>query len=208
MAKKRRTELDIDTSMAPPPEEEAEPAPVEEPSPADEEKRGEPEPERKINYLKLSIIIGLVVLVVALMGAIGFILLSKSSTEPEQEIKKEKPAPIKKPAPRKPVKRHVKIPELYQFSPFLIRVGKGEREALVQLDFAVEMSGVAVRKEIDRNLVLIRENIYFLLNSLSLETFTDKKKRRKMAVDVAIILNRSIQSGAVTKTLITGLTIF
>ncbi len=181
---------------------------MEEPPPPEEEKPAEQAPERKVNFLKLSIIIGLGVLIVTLMGVIGYALLSKSPSEPQIKKEAPAPAPVKKPLPRKSTKRKIKTPELYQFSPFLFRVGKGDKEKLIQVDFAVEMSGGEVRKEIDRNLVLIRENIYFLLSSLSLEMFTDKKKRRKMAVEVAIILNRSIQSGAVTKTLITGLTVF
>lgn len=206
MAKKRRTELDIDADLAPPPVAEPEPKPAEEPPPQEEETPVEP--KGKINYVKLAIIGGIGLLILIVMGSIGYGVYSKFSEEPKQEIKEETKAsaPKKKLLPKTKIK--VDIPELYQFNPFLVRIGKGDKESLIRIDFAVEMSGAEVRKEIERNLVLIRENIYFLLSSQSIQTYTDQKKRRKMAIDVAIILNRSIQSGAVTKTLITGLTVF
>jgi len=77
----------------------------------------------------------------------------------------------------------------------------------VKIAFAVEMSEDDVKKEIDRNLVLIRENIYFLLRNKSVTVFKNKRALNRVASEIAVSLNRSIQSGAVLNTYVTRLTI-
>lgn len=212
MAKKRRTELDVDPALELEPEEEqvAEPAGEEPPKPAPEEpKAPEKSPKPKVNKTKLAMIIG-GALVLAVLG--GFIVwMSIGVMDVEEE--KPKPKPEDKVAelaiPTAAIVDEVKVdlPLLYKFEPFLVPVGKKGAQALVKIAFAVEMSEDDVKKEIDRNLVLIRENIYFLLRNKSVTVFKNKRALNRVASEIAVSLNRSIQSGAVLNTYVTRLTI-
>ncbi len=203
--KKRRTELDIDMTM--PPAEEARPP---EPEPAQEEPVKEiapPEekPQAKINKIKLSMIISGALGLVSLLGALtlgAWVYFKAAPEKPAPPPKVEK----KRAVPLVPKVRAV-IPPLYEFSSFLVSVGKKNHQSLVKITFAAELSEDNVSDEIARNLVLIRENIFTLLKSKPLEEFRDEKKKRHLAVEVAIILNESIQSGAVVKVYITELVI-
>jgi len=202
--KKRRTELDIDMTMppvkeAPPPE----PEPPQE-EPAQEIAPPEEKPKAKINKIKLAIIISGALGLVSLLGALvwGALIYFKTAPEkpPPPKIEKKRPAPLV------PKVRAV-IPPLYEFNAFLVSVGKKNHQSLVKITFAAELSEDNVSDEIARNLVLIRENVFTLLKSKPMEEFRDEEKRRHLAVEVAIILNESIQSGAVVKVYITELVI-
>lgn len=224
MNKKRRTELDIDPTAIPYKEEE-EAAPAKEPEAPEEKKPPEEKappppaqskPRRKINYFKLLTLALVGGALIILAVAIGFgvtALVTSFLQEPEQvEEKEPPPPPLTLPIPepstvKKDEKADIPAPPLYELKPFFLTKGEGKDKSFVRVGFAAEMTGAEVSKEIERNLVLIRENIYFLLQEKSLDSFENEEKRKRLAVEVAIALNRSIQSGAVNKVLITSLTI-
>jgi len=215
MKKKRRTELDIDptTIVENEAEAEVEASPTEAAPPAPKE-AVESTPGKKINYTKLLMLIAAGIALVAVTSAIGFgvvsIVKSLTSEAPKKEAIKPAPPPAPKldtPTPSPPVATQTVTEPIYQLKPFFVPIGKKGEESFVRIEFAAEMTGPEVKKEIERNLVLIRENIFFMLKNLSVEDFTNEKKREKVAVEAAIALNRSIQSGAVNKMLITALTI-
>lgn len=209
--KKRRTELDVDDSLV------AEPAPPPPPPPA-EETEEEPEapppeppppPKRKVNKIKLLIVLSSGLGVILLVSAVvwGIMVYIKSRPEepepaPEPVVKEEKePVASLAPAPA------VDIPPVYQFRDFYVNMESGKDVVIVRIALAAQMSDAKVKDEIVRNLVLIRENIYSFLRSRKISGFSDEKKKKEMAVEIAIILNRSIQSGAVTRVYITGLSL-
>lgn len=213
--KKRRTELDIDPSIlteaeeAPLPEQDEPTAPapdVEKELKTKEEAPAEPKVKKgKFNKAKLALIAAGGMGAVSLAAAIvwGIMTLSSGKTEtPEQAEVEAKDEPVVA-APE----IEVDIPPIFTFKPFLVNLGEGEDSRLVKVTFSAQMSDAKVSEEIKRNLVLIRENIYFFLQSKSVDMFQDKEKKKRMAVDMAIVLNRSIQSGAVTKVLVFGLII-
>lgn len=204
--KKQRTELDLDDDI---PEEEptAPPAPEqpkEEPAPketaAEEESEGEPRFTKKKIIIIASASFGALVLI----GGLLFFFMSgeeKKPAEPVKKIKKE-PAPI-----RSKTDLAIPAPDLYTFEPFIVKL-KGDKEGrFMRAQFAVMMNEPDVIREIERNLVLVRENIYDLLLDLDRDSFTDPDKKEKNLIKVAIAVNRSIQAGAVTKAYITELTI-
>lgn len=223
MNKKRRTELDIDPSIIaekPPPEktaERGEPAPppgkpAAEKPPEEAAEKAAPK-KRRINYLKLLVLALAGAAMLAVAGALGFAVMALIHSLPE-ETTAEQPAQAPPPAPvipRKPApaKKTVKIPAppLYEFEPFFITLVDGDDVTLIRAGFAARMSGENVKEEIERNLTLIRENIYFVLGEKKLEDFKDPERRKKTSVDVAIAINRSIQSGAVEEVFVTSLTI-
>lgn len=211
--KKRRTELDIDDSLVaepapPPPEEPAEEPPEETPE-EPETPAPEPPPKKKVNKVKLLIVVssalGAVLLVTAVVWGITAYLNSRPD-EPEpapEPVAKEEAEPAASLAPA-PV---VDIPPVYQFRDFYVNMESGDGVVIARVALAAQMSDAKVKDEIVRNLVLVRENIYAFLRSRKLAKFSDEKAKREMAVEIAIILNRSIQSGAVTKVYITGLSL-
>ncbi len=204
--KKRRTELDIDPSILAGPEEAA-PAP---PEPAEKEPEPAPAPKpvakRKINKAKLLMVVSVGMGSLSLLAAIGWGVVSYVQSRPEPVVEvKEEQAAMPQPVP-KPVIQ-VEIPPMFEFKPFLTNIGKGGGRHLVKITFTAQMSDVKVSEEIKMNLVLIRENIYYFLQGKTLEDFHNEKKKDRMAVDMAIVLNRSIQSGNITKVLVSGLAI-
>lgn len=206
MAKKRRTELDVDigTDDIPAP---AEAGPPSEPEPSGEtSSQVEESPSPKINKAKLAMVAGggTVLLVITIILIYGIAKFSSGDDEQKEntEIVEKIEPEVKVVVPQKKVVNQVEGPPLYELKPFIVPISGG---TLVRIELAVEMSGDEVIKEIDRNLVLIRENIYFLLKTKSKEAFLNEMERRKIATDIAIAINRSIQSGAVTKTLVTNI---
>lgn len=214
--KKRRTELDIDDSLvaepAPPPPEEPAAEPPEKTPEEPETPAPEPPPKKKVNKVKLLIVassgLGAVLLVAAVIwGITAYVKSRPEAPEPApepvvKEAKEEKePAASLAPAPA------VDIPPVYQFRDFYVNMDSGDGVVIARIALAAQMSDAKVKDEIVRNLVLVRENIYAFLRSRKLAKFSDEKAKREMAVEIAIILNRSIQSGAVTKVYITGLSL-
>lgn len=205
--KKQRTELDLDDDI---PEEEAPPAPPEEEAPreepdpkesaVEEESEGEPRFTKKKIIIIASASFGALLLI----GGLLFFFLSgeeKKPAEPVKKIKKE-PAPI-----RSKTDLSIPNPNLYTLEPFIVKL-KGDKEnRFMRASFAVMMNEPDVIREIERNLVLVRENIYELLLDLDRSAFTDPDKKEKNLVKVAIAVNRSIQAGAVTKAYLTELTV-
>lgn len=205
--KKRRTELDIDGAIAPAPAPQAAPAPAPEPAAAPAAEAPVPAPhKRKINKAKLLMVISVSLGAATLLGAVSWgiwsFIASRAAEKP-----KEAPAPIAAPAPPPPKTPPVVVPPMYGFQPFHLNFGEGDRERIVKIAVAAELSEAKVAEEIERNLVLMRENILFYFRSKKLDEFHAQAKRERMEVDIAIILNRAIQSGAILKIMVTDLTI-
>jgi flagellar basal body-associated protein FliL len=202
MAKKRRTELDMDRDflaeepVAPPKDEKPPPPP-----PPPEEKR----PKKKINKVKLLIVAGSGIAATTLTVALVWLAISffgaiaerKHAPPPPPPAQPEEPTPIPLIAP------------IYALEPFFIPLReKGSAESkLVKIQFALEMTSPETQRDMDRNITLIRENIYFMLQGKAKGDFTGKERLEKLTVDVAIAVNRSLQSGGVTRVWITDILI-
>ncbi|VAX16230.1 hypothetical protein MNBD_NITROSPINAE04-2608 [hydrothermal vent metagenome] len=194
MVKKRRTELDIDPELTLAPEPEPEPEVVAT-SPKPESSATKETSDRKVNKTKLAIITGVVLAFVVISVAGGWSLYQHFAD--------------KGPEPKQPEEKII-IPDgatLYQFKPFLINLGENEKAFIVNISFAADMSKAEVGKEIDNNLVLIRENIFQILQGKSAKAFLDERNRRRMAAEITTALNRLIQSGSIKKMFITEMTI-
>lgn len=204
MAKKRRTELDIDGDFlaeepeeAPPKAEEAAPPP---PKPA------APKPaKKKINKVKLLIVLGAGTTATALTVALVWLAISFfSSITAARRAATPPPAPPKQEAQPGPT-----IAPVYALDPFFIPLKeKGPAESrLVKIEFTLEMTSPETQRDIERNITLVRENVYFMLQGKAGNDFMGKERLEKIAVDVAIAVNRSLQSGGVTRAWITDVLI-
>lgn len=201
MAKKRRTELDIDSDFLTEEAEEAPPKEDERPAPAPKPAEVK-HPRKKINKVKLLIVVSSGTAATALTVALVWLAISffTSTTASKHAAS---PPPKQEEAPSVPVA------PIYELAPFFIPLKeKGTAEGkLVKIQFALEMTAPETQRDIERNITLVRENVYFMLQSKTGSDFTGKEKLEKIAVDVAIAVNRSLQSGGITRAWITDVLI-
>ena len=203
MAKKRRTELDIDSDFLAEKPEEAPPKqgdPPPPPRPAEVK-----HPKKKINKAKLLIVVGAGTAATTLTVALVWLAVSFfASATKHKPVTPPPPPPPKQEAAPAPV-----VAPVYPLAPFFIPLKeKGSTESkLVKIQFEIEMVSPAIQRDMDRNIILVRENIYFMLQNKAISDFMDKEKLAKLMVDVAIAVNRSLQSGGVTRVWVTDILI-
>ncbi len=191
MAKKRKTELDIDPteeSVAPPAAEEA-------PPPEDgEEAKGEEEeaPAASSNAKKIIII---VVGALLLLGGIGtgvYFYLEKKAQEEAQALKEQEELERRM---EELMKKIPKIPT-YKMARFFIPLQEKEgEEKFLTLIVTLELNSDKVVKELNKLLASLREAIYFHLNTKSSADLSGEKKMRRIEEDLKIIINRNLQTG-------------
>ncbi len=194
MAKKRKTELDIDIVEEEEPAEEAEAPP-----PAEEEKAPDKDKEKK-PFIHPSIIklAAIAIAVLLLLAGIGFGI--KSFLEKKEILKKEE---LKK---QEELKRQEKlkaqIPKLPIFSleRFFIPLKEKEgEEKFLSLVVSVELTSEDVHKELTKVLASIREAIFFYLSGKSAADVYGKEKMFILEKDLKVLISRNLQSGAVKK---------
>ena len=175
MAKKRKTELDIDIV---PEEEKGEEVKKAEEGHAEE---GVKEP---VSKKKLIIIISSVV-AAALIITVVIFFTSKKPDKKEESVKK--PPPVEVPS----------VP-VYNLEPFLIPLANKESEGrFLRVSISVELSDKDIIREFERNVVFLRENIFFILKNKELKDFRDKNEKEKLTRDIISALNMGLQSGTV-----------
>jgi flagellar basal body-associated protein FliL len=203
MAKKRRTELDIDSEFLAEKPEEAPPPPAAEPPPPERPVK-EKHPKKKINKVKLLIVVASGIAAITLTVALVWLAASIFTS-----VSKHKPAPTPPPPPKQEATPAPAVSLVYSLQPFFIPLKeKGPTESkLVKVQFELEMVSPETQRDMDRNIILVRENIYFMLQNKGRADFMDKEKLAKLAVDVAIAVNRSLQSGGVSRVFITDILI-
>jgi flagellar basal body-associated protein FliL len=201
MAKKRRTELDIDSDFLAEKPEEAPPKQGEPPAPPQPAEAKHP--KKKINKVKLLIVVGSGTAATTLTVALVWLAVSFFASATKHKPVTPPPPPKQEAAPA-PV-----VAPVYPLAPFFIPLKeKGSTESkLVKIQFEIEMVSQATQRDMDRNIILVRENIYFMLQNKAISDFMDKEKLAKLTVDVAIAVNRSLQSGGVTRVWVTDILI-
>ena len=206
MAKKRRTELDMDRDflaeepVAPPKDEKPSPSHPAPTPPADKR------PKKKINKVKLLIVAGSGIAATTLTVALVWLAISFFGSIAERRHAPPPPPPPAQPEAATPTPM---VTPSYALEPFFIPLReKGSVESkLVKIQFALEMTSPETQRDMDRNITLIRENVYFMLQGKDKSDFTGKERLEKLTVDVAIAVNRSLQSGGVTHVWITDILI-
>ncbi|EHJ46855.1 flagellar basal body-associated protein FliL [Solidesulfovibrio carbinoliphilus subsp. oakridgensis] len=187
--------VDLDLDDAPFLEDEAEePAPsavVEEstPFPATDE---EAKPSRK----KLFVLVG-AVLFLLLAGAAAFFLLKKTPPAPPPVVE-EAPPPVEAPAPVVPTPPPPEPPAvqpeiIMAMDPFLIELAdpKG-RTRFLTIRFTAVTREPAVELEFKRNLIVVRDAVYYYLKNKNLEFLTDKNNADALKKDVLSVINQFI----------------
>ena len=213
MVKKRKTELDIDTSFqietpeveveeaeAPPPPLEE---PVEEASPEETE-----ETEKKPSRRNIYIIAGLAVAVIALAGITYSVIFGGSlpeETVTEKETMDETTIEDETAAPE----TVVPLIPLHNITlePFILPIGDGEGGGFFQIRFTLELSNEDAVAEVEENLSILRESIFVFLKRHKVEDFTKPSKRKDTILSLTRQLDRSLQNGRVNAVLVTELKI-
>jgi len=203
MAKKRKTELDIDmvdeevaaTAPEEPVEVEKEaPPPVVGEEKAPEEEAKEKKPLVPPNVLKLGIVVLTTLLV---LGGIGMGVYSyfqnKSQLEEEQKKREEE---LKKKAEL--LAAIPKVP-LYPMGRFFVPLRDKGKQKFFTLVVTLQMNKEQVANELNKYLPAIREEIYLYLKQ---KTSSDLRGTGKMAIvakDLKLLVNRNLQTGVVKK---------
>ncbi|MFQ5561628.1 MAG: flagellar basal body-associated FliL family protein [Nitrospinota bacterium] len=200
MAKVRKTELDVDIISEPEPEPEE---PKEE---APEEKPAEiPKPR---NLKKLIILASISFLALVVVGVfIVKLLLPGPAPAPVVEAIKEKVEQEDSipPPPQAPPEVSVLISN---FSPFFLPLKnkKGE-ERFLRIRISVELSREQLKREITKNLIVLRGKIYDVLRKKRVEDLLTTKTLKNLNNEIQAALNMAVQTGTVTTVYFSELTI-
>ena len=206
--KKRKTELDIDSTVQPPeaeapppPPPEQEPAP--ESAPVSDKKPVKSKPSRR----KLFIIAGLssaVVLLAAISLAVYFGATQETAEQKIVEQKtEEKTVEVVAAAPTAPVKELNNLP----LEPFLLPVTENNRKSFLRIQFSLLLTNADAAGEVEENLSLMRETIYLFAKQREPDDFKPVGKRVETIQALRRLLDRSLQSGRVKDIMITEFTL-
>lgn len=209
--KKRKTELDIDSTVQPP-EAEAPPPPPPppkepEPAPADAtapETETETETVKsKPSRRKLFIIAGVssAVVVLAAVSLAVYFGGTKEKVEPKIEEKTVEVAAAA--APIVPIRKLNNIP----LKPFLLPVMDNNRKGFLRVKFSLLLSNADAVGEVEENLSLMRETIYQFAKLRDLDDFKPTGKRDETIRTLRRLLDRSLQNGRVEDVMITEFTL-
>lgn len=187
MAKKRKTELDVDLEIK---LEDVSKEEIEEVA----EKPSEEGEEKKARFKLPALPPKILVLIGSLLFAA--ILISSGII---YYLSREEPVPKPEEPAREEAVELPKIPQ-FQFAPFFHPIKtKKNKEVFLKIAFSVNLSNELVVKEIEQNISLLRAKLFFMLkkkNLSDLESDTDKAKLNREIIGV---LNRSLQNGTVKK---------
>ena len=188
--------VDLDLDDAPFLEDEAE---EEAPPPAAETAASpfdEPEAQVKPSRKKLFIIIGAVAFVLVAGVAAYFLFLKKTApppspqetSAPAEEAPPPPVAPTPPPEPPAP-KREIVMP----MEPFLVELtDAGGRTRFLTIRFTAVTREPAVELEFKRNIIVVRDAVYYYLKNKNLEFLTDKNNADALKKDVLSVINQFI----------------
>jgi flagellar FliL protein len=202
MAKKRKTELDIDVvdeEEAPPTKGEEAPPALPPPPPKEGEAGEGGEKKEKKPFIHPSILkLGLIVLAALLvLGGISFVVYShfkeKARLAAEEKLKEEE---LKK--KEQLLSNFTKIP-MYEMRRFFIPLKDKDQEKFFSLTISMELSADTVSTELDKFLPSIREAMFFYLSEKSSADLSGTANMEVLEKELKLLINRNLQGGAVKK---------
>lgn len=144
---------------------------------------------------KLLLIIGIAGLVV--VGALVFFLTRKPAAPPSPP-KEEQPAPepVPEPTPPPPSLPEPPAPKpeiVMPMEPFLVEMtdSKG-RSRFLTIRFTAVTQEKTVEQEFKRNLIVVRDAVYYYLKNKNMEFLTDKNNTDALKKDVLSVINQFI----------------
>ncbi|MEE8483837.1 MAG: flagellar basal body-associated FliL family protein, partial [Nitrospinota bacterium] len=158
--------------------------------------------------LKIIIIAGLV-LTVIIMAGITAMLVSGGDEKPEEPVA-EVVEPELEPEPEPEPEPEIELKKLDNLlmEPFLLTFDAPQGEQFLRIGIVLQLSNKEAIAEIDQNLVIVRDAIFFFLKRKELNDFNILKRKKEMMLELKRLLDRSIQNGRVDKVMITEMTIY
>lgn len=209
MAKKRKTELDIETGTIP-----AMPPPVESTAPVSLEQEmaqdaASAQAPRKPLDKKVIIVVGVVVAVV-LAIVITVTVIQKKKTSVDQKgggQHGEKAKGAEKQQPKAEELKFQKVNNLV-LEPFVIPYKDRGQDGFIQIVFALQVDDPEVIDEINGNLPLIRNSILFAISTRPQGDLIDPAKRQALMKDIRFNVDRSLQAGRVEAVLLNAINVY
>ena len=201
---RRTTELDIDFSLEEledVKEEVEEAPPEEEPEELPQEEASFFEKNKKLIIIAVAVFLSIIITVI-----IYFVFIK--TDEPVQEEKKEE---VKKEEPKKeeplPIvekKKEYVPPVTYEVKPFLIPIKKEGEIQFLNIALYFILSNEYVKKDLDKNIITLRQNIIYVLRRKDESDFQDTLKKERMKQEIITAANRVLQRGSVYKVFFTS----
>lgn len=188
----QKVDLDLDDApfLEDEKEEPAAPAAAEEEVSPFAEEPGEEKPSKKKRLLLFG---GLGLLLV--LGAAAFFLLRKPKPPPPPPEPAPVEAPVPEPTPEPPPPEPPAPPQerVMAMAPFLVEMtdAKG-RTRFLTIRFTAVTLDPAVELEFKRNIVVVRDAVYYYLKNKDMAFLTDKKNTETLKKDVLSVINQFI----------------
>ncbi len=206
MAKRRKTELDIETGAIPaPPPPEAAPA-----ISLEEEMAQQAAPERQPGKPANKMIIITAILVAAIVLAIIITVTVVEKKKPAAAVKNKASHGEKAKEKEKKKVEEVKFEKLNNLvlEPFVIPYKNKGQDGFIQVVFALQVNDPDVIDEINSNLPLIRNSILFAISTHPQADLIDPAKRETLIKDIRYNIDRSLQTGHVDALLLNGINVY
>jgi len=208
MAKKRKTELDIETTATSAPAAE-ETAPGKEEAAAPEAPPPPPPkpPKRPRKPLSPAAKRNIIIVVAGLIIISGGAMVAKMASGPQKKVKQLRREHVVTPVEKPP---DAKLPAVHNLvlDPFTFTVkGKGG-DRFIRLVLALELSNEYAVGEVQENITLIRNGILFYMGTRDAADLLVETKRKEILQNIQYNVDRSLQEGRVEKVLINELGVY
>lgn len=210
MAKKRKTELDIDTGTIPapeaPPDTGSTPIPLEQEMAQDAVSAREPRTPFNKNTL---IVFGIIIAMMLATVGIAALALHKKKTGVSAKKAHGHGENAKEKGKQKP-KEEVKFEALNNLvlDPFVIPHKEKGQDGFIRVVFALQVNDPEVIDEINNNLPLIRNSVLYAISTRDHADLIDPAKREGLMKDLRYNIDRSLQSGRVDAVLLNALNVY
>lgn len=209
MAKKRKTELDIDTGTIPapeaPPDTGSTPIPLEQEMAQDAASAREPRTPLNKNTL---IVFGIIIAM--MLATVGIAALALHKKKTGVSVKKERGNGEKAKDAEKHKAPEPKFEALNNLvlDPFVIPHKEKGQDGFIRVVFALQVNDPEVIDEINNNLPLIRNSVLYAISTRDHADLIDPAKREGLMKDLRYNIDRSLQSGRVDAVLLNALNVY
>lgn len=209
MAKKRKTELDIDTGTMPapeaPPDTGSTPIPLEQEMAQDAALAREPHTPLNKNVL---IVFGIIIAMMLAAAGIAAVALHKKKTGASAKKADGHGEKTKEAEKHKAAEAKFETLNNLVLDPFVIPYKDKGQDGFIRVVFALQVNDPEVIDEINGNLPLIRNSILYAISTRDRADLIDPAKREGLMKDLRYNIDRSLQSGRVDAVLLNALNVY